>query len=284
MDQRIVAGLICAPLTAALLQISAPAFGQDAGARVSCYTNEWVGNSLDLKVKGCSALIQAVKSTGSERSLAELHTNRGIAYRRKGQVDRAIAEYTAATKIDPKYAPAYLNRGYAYGVKSDLDHALADISKAVELNADPTAATENRGYAYFHSANYDAAASDFASGVQQHPNSTQNVLWLYLARARSKDPSSARTELQNNTAKLDKDKWPYPVVELYLGQKTPDATIAAAKNADERCEAQFYVGEWQLSQGNRPAAVAALKAAANDCNKGFVEYSGALAELKHQGQ
>jgi rhomboid protease GluP len=73
------------------------------------------------------------------------------------------------------------------------------------------------------------------------------------------------------------------VVDLFLGRRTVDATLSAASNPPERCEAQFYGGEWKLLQGDRAAAVTALKAAVETCPKTFIEYKGAQAELKRLG-
>ena len=41
--------------------------------------------------------------------------NRGIAYDKKGDYDRAIEDYTKAIKLDPTRAHAYANRGVVYG-------------------------------------------------------------------------------------------------------------------------------------------------------------------------
>jgi lipoprotein NlpI len=60
--------------------------------------------------------------------------------------------------------------------------------------------------------------------------------------------------------------------------------LAAPAKPDERCEAQFYMGEWNLLQSDRPAAIDALKAAATTCPKNFVEFADAKAELKRLGQ
>jgi hypothetical protein len=65
------------------------------------------------------------------------------------------------------------------------------------------------------------------------------------------------------------------VFELYLGRRDPAATLAAAQKPEERCEAQFYVGEWQLLQGDR--------AVVGTCPKSFIEYTGAQAELRRLG-
>ena len=39
--------------------------------------------------------------------------NRGLAYRAKGDLVRAIADYDEAIRLDPKYALAFNNRGIA---------------------------------------------------------------------------------------------------------------------------------------------------------------------------
>ena len=59
-------------------------------------------------------------------------TNRGIAYASKGDNDRAIADYNEAIRLDPKSALAFGNRGIAYGKKGDNDRALADFNEAKE--------------------------------------------------------------------------------------------------------------------------------------------------------
>jgi len=71
---------------------------------------------------------------------------------------------------------------------------------------------------------------------------------------------------------------------LFLGRRTPEATLAAPVKPDDRCEAQFYIGEWQLLRADRPAAVQSLKTAASTCPKDFVEATDAQAELKRLGQ
>ena len=42
---------------------------------------------------------------------AEVHLDLGVAYRGLGQPDKALAEYDAAEKLQPKLAAVYLNRG-----------------------------------------------------------------------------------------------------------------------------------------------------------------------------
>lgn len=56
--------------------------------------------------------------------------------------------------------------------------------------------------------------------------------------------------------------------------------MAAASNADERCEADFYIGEWHLIHGRRDEAIPAFRSAVDYCPKDFIEYFAAAAELE----
>ena len=98
--------------------------------------------------------------------------------------------------------------------------------------------------------------------------------------------SNLASRLSEAMAQIDMTAWPAPVVRLYLGQLTPEALLAAADNPDAKtkanqlCEANFYIGEWDLQQGKKDDATALFRSAAADCPKDFIEREGAEAELK----
>jgi tetratricopeptide (TPR) repeat protein len=83
----------------------------------------------DLQINGCTASIQS--SSGRD---ARAYNNRGVAYKAKGDLNRAIADYNQAIALDPKYAVAYYNRGVMYNDKGDLDRAIADYNRAIALD------------------------------------------------------------------------------------------------------------------------------------------------------
>jgi tetratricopeptide (TPR) repeat protein len=164
-----------------------------------------------------------------------------------------------------------------------LEQAGAGDTIKEQLTIAETTLERTRGRANFYAANYDAAVSDFLRAVRRKPDEPYGVLWLYLARTRAGNPN-APAELQTNAAPLKRPDWPYPVVELFLARRTPDALLAAAGKPGEICEAQFYIGEWRLLQGNRTSAAKALKTAADNCPKGFEELAAAQAELQRLSQ
>ena len=50
------------------------------------------------------------------------------------ELERAVADYTRAIDINPKYADAYHNRGIAYRAKGFAENADADTKKARQLD------------------------------------------------------------------------------------------------------------------------------------------------------
>src|SRR5437588_5235019 len=72
-----------------------------------------------------SACTRAIASRGSKgRDLARLFYNRGVEYSRKSDLDRAIADFSEAIRLDPKDAATYNGRGLAYEAKGETDRAI----------------------------------------------------------------------------------------------------------------------------------------------------------------
>jgi hypothetical protein len=70
---------------------------------------------------------------------------------------------------------------------------------------------------------------------------------------------------------------------VFLGKRDVDAMVAAVSSDDQKCKAQFYGGEWNLLHKDNSRAATMLKAAIDSCPSGFIEFSGATAELKRLG-
>jgi lipoprotein NlpI len=115
--------------------------------------------------------------------------------------------------------------------------------------------------------------------LRNQPDNAYLVLWLYLSQVKFGD-SGALTNLDANASRLVATEWPYIVVQLFLGKRSSIDILSVAKTTNEQCEAQFYLGEWQLMRGQRPDARAAFKSALGTCPRSFYEYGGAASELK----
>ena len=69
-------------------------------------------------------------------------------FEKKGDHDKAIADFTEAIRLNPKLAQAYYNRGMIYRKKGDHDKAIADFTEAIRLNPKDATPYISRGIAY----------------------------------------------------------------------------------------------------------------------------------------
>jgi tetratricopeptide (TPR) repeat protein len=213
---------------------------------------------------------------GSGRSHVNIYVNRGVAYALKGDFDHALSDYYEAIRIDPNYARAFGSRGHVFRHIGNYARAISDYSEALRLDPSDTGVYADRGFVHFLVADYPQATADLAQAIA-HLAEPYPILWRYLARTRAGGDGTA--ELATAAGQLKTKGWPYPVVEFYLGKRTVEDIAAAAAGAEERCEAQFYLGEWRLLRGDRTKAKEALEAAKATCPASFYEHDGAIAEL-----
>ncbi len=130
------------------------------------------GLAYQSKEQYDQAIADYTKAIELDPKYARPYNNRGLAYKNKGQYDQAIADFTKAIELDPKYTYAYYNRGNAYQSKGQYDQAIADFTKAIELDPKFTNAYYNRGFAYKNKGQYDQAIADYSKAIELDPKFT----------------------------------------------------------------------------------------------------------------
>jgi hypothetical protein len=197
----------------------------------------------------------------------------------EGNYDQAIQDFNEAIRVTPQFAGAFNGRGVAYFAKGDYGQAIQDFNEAIRLNPNTPRALLNRGIASLYAGHSSDAQQDFSRNLQFDPADPYRVIWPYLSRAKA--GTDGKGELKTNAAGLDLSKWPGPVIQLYLGQGTPEDVLrAAGGDSDQKCEYSFYVGEYRTLPGERPEALALFRSARDGCPQDFIEYLPALIELK----
>jgi lipoprotein NlpI len=302
-------------LAAVALLAASGAWGQPAVDAQRCATIE---NDPDLAIAICTRAIESGRISGE--ALAKLHLirgaewagkgdhdraiadydaairlkprsadvffNRGSAWAIKGEPDRAIADYDAAIRLDPKEPTAYGGRAVAWAVKGDYARAIADFDTAIRLNPMSSSSFFGRGRTRFYSGEFQRAAADLERAHKLNP-SVYTALWVYLARKRG---SLDGDEALKAYAGAGGSAWPAPLLALYLGKGDPETVLAAPARAnpvrqpEQRCEATFYLAQWHLVRGERERALPLLKEAQDGCPRNFMEYEGAVAELRRLRQ
>jgi lipoprotein NlpI len=204
---------------------------------------------------------------------------RGVSWKLIGDLDRAAADYEQALAINPRFSPAHEELGVLAGFKQDLDAAIAHLSRAIKLSPRRASHHKARGLAYFNRGGFAEAETDLRNAVNIADDPYALLFW-YLASL--KIGRDAVEEFASRARRLNGRQWPFPIVTLYLGETGDDTVRTAARTADDRAEAEFYIGEWHLHARRRTEAIAALQVAAKSCPRWFMEHTAAVMELKRQ--
>jgi HEAT repeat protein/Tfp pilus assembly protein PilF len=97
------------------------------------------------------------------------YVNRGYSSEQQGDLYPAVAFYTKAIEIDPRYADAYRRRGLIHRARGSHDYALADFTKAIEVDDERAGAYYySRGATYMNKGDYDAAVADFTEAIKRN--------------------------------------------------------------------------------------------------------------------
>src|SRR5690349_19865634 len=107
---------------------------EDIPKNIELCNNANKTTSPEQQAQGCTGILES--GTETPKAVAIAHNNRGNAYVRNGDFDRAIEEYDLAIKASAKYAKAFNNRGVAYQKKADYDRAIADLDESIRLFRD----------------------------------------------------------------------------------------------------------------------------------------------------
>jgi tetratricopeptide (TPR) repeat protein len=203
--------------------------------------------------------------------------NRGISAKVLGDFDRAIADHSRAVALLPGFAWAHAELGVAYTCRQEHNRAVDSLTRAVTLEPGNPGCWRERGFARFFRGDFEEAAADLRQSLASEPD-PYAMLMCYLARSRRGEEAAGG--LAADAYALRNERWPHPVIDLFLGQLTPDAVLSEAPSDIARGEAHFYLGQWHLLRHNPTEARQALEQATRTCPPNFHEHVGAVAELR----
>ncbi len=123
----------------------------------------------DIRIIACTRNIESGRFIG--HNLAVAFTNRGDAYKRKGQFGPAIADYSEAIRLKSDDAAFMVSRGNAYFYDGQFDRAIDDYNAAIRLDPRLSQAYGNRGNVHRKKGRFAQAIKDYDKALQLMPES-----------------------------------------------------------------------------------------------------------------
>ncbi len=96
--------------------------------------------------------------------------SRGVVFAKLNLISQAIADYSAAIALKPSYYDAYNSRGAFYVKLGQLDKAIEDYTSAISLDPSNYQAYMNRGLTYDRAGQVDKSLADFDQAISLNPN------------------------------------------------------------------------------------------------------------------
>jgi len=141
-------------------------------------------------VKPVNAKIAALITSGNQATL-------------KGDLDRALSDFGAAIRIDPKYPDTYLERGQTFFKLGDTERAIADYSAALARDPRHGAALRARGMAHLYLGKTDLALADLSKAIELGEHDPQMLAPIELFYARRSRGSIYESQQQYDLAIAD---------------------------------------------------------------------------------
>ncbi|MEN6321237.1 MAG: tetratricopeptide repeat protein [Syntrophaceae bacterium] len=176
------------------------------------------------------AIAEFSKAIELNPKYAEAYNGRGTLYNQLGKYDQAIDDFDKAMEINPKYAEAYNNQGCSHST--------------LEMNPKIASCYYNRGIAYGKRGNYNQAVKDYSRAIELNPKFTEAYTNRGIANDNLSDYNQAIKDYSRAIEINPKNATPYynrGIAYHRLGNRTQaieDYKIAARLGSKE---AQDYL-------------------------------------------
>lgn len=174
---------------------------------------------------------KTIATTKDPAKLFTQYFNRGVAYSQQNANDKAIADFTKASTLDPKDKEVFAYLAALQATKGDTAGSIASYGKAITLNPDKPELIAARAGQYIDAKDYAKADAD---------------LTVYMTRAGSAaSPVSYQTQAQLKRALLKPDE----AITFYLKH------LAVEKDDAARAKSQIELGQLYLQKRDYPNAI-----------------------------
>ena len=162
--------------------------------------------------------------------------NMGIAYKAKGDLDKASAEYKRALELAPEYSEAHNNLGNLLKDQKKFAEAILHFESSIKIFPDNPNTHNNLGTVYAMKGDVNKAAVYFAKAVRLQPtyfDARQNLGAAYMQQGRL---DAAEREL-SEAVMMAQGGWVYEQQRLAAAK----VTLAKANTPEEQNAAQSEI-------------------------------------------
>jgi tetratricopeptide (TPR) repeat protein len=177
-NKRLLSTILSVCILAAIV---GPAWSANRDAHEDCDADD-----PDRNIAGCTRIIEDADEGAAMRGAA--YVARGLAWQKKGDSERALADYNDAIRVNPKDALAYNDRGMLWRERGDSDRAIADFTAAIAIDPLPHSDEaysgrgnavvakrnvniyENRALTLLERSDLDGAIADFDRAIKLDPD------------------------------------------------------------------------------------------------------------------
>ena len=111
-----------------------------------------------------------IKHNHESQFLSKFYRKRADFYVKTGELDKAIADYSSALRINPHDIQSYAYQAYAYIRRDKMNNALYDLDQAISLDPHNALFYSTRALARLHLFDFEGALSDCQACMELDPN------------------------------------------------------------------------------------------------------------------
>jgi tetratricopeptide (TPR) repeat protein len=231
------------------------------------------------KLLGCALLLEEFDAAVREathllqiQTTGEYYYARALARRRKGDARGAIEDCDAALKEDALLVKARTLKADVLLARGETEAALAEYGIAIQARPSSREGYLARACAFYRLERWADALADLRTARKVNRGQSSDLedqsyiaAMTWLVQTRSGQKEAARNEVTSYRGVLkelqkDPSKNHLLALPLALGGELPEADLlraadgALARKAQARCEANFFVGERRLLDGDLAGA------------------------------
>ena len=189
------------------------------------WSNEAKGLYASGKVEEAIGL--ATKAIEANVSDTGAYLLRGQFHDRSRHLQKALADYNQALKLDTNLAQAWQLRGLVQFRLAKVKEALADFDRFLELMPDQAPYHWQRGIACYYAGRFEDGRKQFELHRKVNPEDVENAVWHFLCVARSSSVEKARELLM--PIKNDERVPMSQIYSLFAGKVTPEDVLRATE-------------------------------------------------------